>query len=53
MADWLAELAAERCAQGRGLTIGYYEPLAAKRYPGIRRSELLDAAKQARERIRK
>jgi hypothetical protein len=53
MADWLAELAAERCAQGRGLTIGYYEPLAAKRYPGIRRSELLDAAKQARQRIRK
>jgi len=53
MADWLAELAAERCAQGRGLTIGYYEPLAAKRYPGVRRSELLDAAKQARQRIRK
>jgi hypothetical protein len=54
MVNWLVELAAaERQAHERGLTIEYYEPLAAKRYPGISRSELLDAAKQARERLRK
>lgn len=52
--NWLAELATAAChAHERGLTIEYYEPLAAKRYPGISRSELLDAAKQARERLRK
>jgi hypothetical protein len=52
--DWLANLAAaERHAHERGLTIDYYEPLAAKRYPGISRSALLDAAKQARQQLRK
>jgi len=54
LVDWLAKLAAaERRAHERGLTIEYYEPLAAERYPGISRSELLNAAKQARERLRK
>jgi hypothetical protein len=54
LANWLAKLAAtERRTHGRGLTIEYYEPLAAKRYPGISRTELLDAAKQARQQLRK
>jgi hypothetical protein len=52
--DWLAELAsAARHAHERGLTIEHYEAQAAKRYPGISRSELLDAAEQARQRLRK
>jgi hypothetical protein len=54
LANWLVKLATnERRAHGRGLTIEYYEPLAAKRYPGISRTELLDAAKQARQQLRK
>jgi hypothetical protein len=54
LAAWLVKLAAtERRSHGRGLTIEYYEPLAAKRYPGISRTELLDAAKQARQQLRK